>query len=85
VRILTARRGDRIVGGAVLNRSATVTGVSNLFAVDGDLDRVWSGLLATLPGMPLVTYEATGPGLDAAMRHGWTAIGSLRIWLRPGA
>jgi hypothetical protein len=83
VRILAAERGGAIVGGAVLNAGATVTGVSNLFAVDGDLDRAWRGLLAALPATPLVTYAA-GPALDAALRHRWSATGPLRVWLRPG-
>jgi hypothetical protein len=83
VRILAARRDGRVVAGAVVNRSAAVLGVSNVFAVDGDLDRVWAGLLAALPGERLVGYER-GPALDAALRHGWTAVGPLRVWLRPG-
>lgn len=80
---MAATSGDDVVGGAVLNTSATATGVSNLFAVDGDLDRVWTGLLAALPGTALVSYDS-GDDLAAALRHGWTATGPLRIWLRPG-
>ncbi|OZM84356.1 hypothetical protein CFP66_04800 [Pseudonocardia sp. MH-G8] len=81
VRVLAARRGGEIVAGAVVNRSGSVTGVSNLFAVDGHLDEAWAGLLSALPRQHVVGYE-TGPALAAAHRLGFTSTGRLRVWVR---
>ncbi|MFD7614349.1 hypothetical protein [Streptomyces sp. NPDC059828] len=79
-----AEGGRRTVAGAVVSRSASVLGVSNLFAVDGDLDRAWAGCLAAVarlwPGMPVVGWEA-GESLDAAMGQGCLPGQELRVWL----
>ncbi|MFI6603967.1 hypothetical protein ACIBHX_47710 [Nonomuraea sp. NPDC050536] len=65
-------------GGAVLNRTGDVVGVSNVFGLDP-----WPGVLAMAarlhPGLRLVGYE-TDP--EQAVRHGFTETGPLRIWLR---
>jgi hypothetical protein len=78
--------GGQLVAGAVLNRSPSVVGVSNLFAVDGDLDGAWSGVLAIaakhFPGLPAVGYEYDAE-LDAAVRNGFDPVGALRVWYRP--
>lgn len=75
----------RIVAGAVASTSASVVGVSNLFAADGDLDAAWAGCLGALarhrPGLDVVGYES-GDDLAAAVRAGFTPVGGLRIWLR---
>ncbi|MFD9562942.1 hypothetical protein [Streptomyces sp. NPDC059994] len=75
----------RIVAGAVASEGASVVGVSNLFAADGDLDAAWAGCLGTLarhrPGLDVVGYES-GDDLAAAVRAGFTPVGGLRIWLR---
>jgi hypothetical protein len=88
VQVLAARRGGRIVAGAVLNRSDAVVGLSNLFSIADDLDGAWDGAVATAaalhPGLPIVGYER-GENLAAAIRHGFEAVGPLRVWLRPGA
>jgi hypothetical protein len=81
VRVLAGRRGDEIVAGAVVNRSGPVTGVSNLFAVDGNLDEAWAGVLSALPRRRVVGYES-GPALAAARRSGFTPTGPLRVWMR---
>jgi hypothetical protein len=81
VRVLAARRGGEIVAGAVVNRSGSVTGVSNLFAVDGNLDEAWAGVLSALPHQRVVGYES-GPALAAARRLGFTSTGPLRVWMR---
>jgi hypothetical protein len=81
IRVLAARRGGAIVAGAVVNHSGPVTGVSNLFAVDGDLDGAWAGALSALPDRRVVGYE-TGLALAAALRLGFTRTGPLRVWLR---
>lgn len=85
--VVLARRGstkDDIDAGAVLNRSDSVVGISNLFANDNDLDAAWSACLAfadhRFPGLPAVGYEAGAP-LASALRHGFQPIGQLRIWI----
>ncbi|MFC9295413.1 hypothetical protein ACFTWH_28365 [Streptomyces sp. NPDC057011] len=83
---LAGRAGDRIVAGAVANRTGSVVGVSNLFAHDdADADAAWagalSGIAARWPGLPVVGYEH-GDDLDAALRNGFTDLGPLRVWLR---
>lgn len=87
VAVLGAYRGDRIVAGAIANRSASVVGVSNLFTVDGDLDNAWPACLVALveyfPDLSLVAYEH-GNGLAAALRHGFEATGDLRVWVKDG-
>jgi len=81
VRILAARRDGAIVAGAVVNHTGPVTGISNLFAVDGNLDEAWAGALSTLPDRRVVGYES-GPALAAALRLGFAPTGPLRVWLR---
>ena len=81
VRVLAARRDGAIVAGAVVNRSWPVTGVSNLFTSDGDLDEAWTGVLSALPDRHVVGYE-TGPPLAAALRLGFTSTGPLRVRLK---
>lgn len=82
VRVLAGRRAGEVVAGAVVNHTGTVTGVSNLFAVDGDLDAAWAGVLSVLaPDRRVVGYE-TGPALTAATNVGFTHLGPLRVWLR---
>jgi hypothetical protein len=87
VAILGAYSGDRVVGGAIANRSASVVGVSNLFAMDGDLDNTWRACLVALiehfPDLPLVAYEH-GAALAAALRNGFEATGALRVWVKDG-
>jgi hypothetical protein len=76
---LAARRGGRIVAGAILNRTDDVVGISNVFGGD------WAGAVATAgrlyPDLPLVGYEA-GDALAAARRQGFEVLGPLRVWMR---
>jgi hypothetical protein len=72
---------------AVVNRSATVVGVSNVVTLEGGLpDDTWAALVTAIgercPGLPIVGYEA-GDGLAVACRAGFTPLGPLRIWLAP--
>lgn len=80
-------RQGRIVAGAVVNLGAGAAGVSNLFAVDDDLDGAWAGCLGAVarrwPGTPVVGYEH-GDDLDAAIRQGCAPAGPLRVWLASG-
>jgi hypothetical protein len=78
--------GD-IVAGALLNRSATVVGLSNVFVTTAAPDDVWPGCLDTItrrfPGIPIVGYEP-GDSFATALHYGFTALGPLRVWIKNG-
>jgi hypothetical protein len=83
VAVLVAHRHHAVVAGAILNCSATVVGVSNVFVGPGaDLDP-WPGCLALaaelFPGNPVVGYES-GDSLLRAERNGFQTAGRLRVW-----
>lgn len=83
--LLAARTADGgVTAGAVASRSEDVLGLSNVFAADGGADAAWPGALEAahrlFPGLPVVGYEH-GDDLAAALRHGFTAVGPLRVWL----
>src|SRR6266508_4215957 len=82
--VLAGYEGDRIVAGAIANRSSTAIGLSNVFAVAGDLESAWeagAAIAAALWGeMPTVGYES-GDSLDAARKGGIKSIGELVVWL----
>lgn len=84
IAVLAAHDGDRVVAGAITNRSATVIGLSNVFDTAGDLDSAWAdgaAAAATLWGdMPTVSYDS-GDSLDAAHSAGFESIGELVVWL----
>jgi hypothetical protein len=83
VTLLAARAGDRVLAGAVLNRSAEAVGISNVFAAPSGPPLDWAGCLALadalFPGSTLVGYEA-GKALAAALAHGFRRAGPLRVW-----
>jgi hypothetical protein len=74
----------RLVAGAVASRSDQLVGISNVFALDGGPDAAWPVVLDAanelFPTLPVVGY-AQGDELAAAVRHGFEAIGPLRVWL----
>ena len=76
---------DRLVAGAILNRSEAAVGVSNLFTTLGELGVAWPGCLAavarTFPRVPIVGYQS-GDALAPAHEHGFTSIGRLRVWIK---
>ncbi|MFE7772724.1 hypothetical protein ACFU5O_02255 [Streptomyces sp. NPDC057445] len=80
----TTDGGTRTVAGAVVSRSSSVVGISNLFGTDADLERAWAGCLATVtrfwPGTPVVGYE-DGDSLTEAIRQGCVPGAPLRVWL----
>jgi hypothetical protein len=78
VRVYAAWDAGEVVGGAITFEAAGVAGVTNAFlTVEDDL---WTGLLDAIEGDgELVGYEH-GPALKAAFRHGFRALGPLRIW-----
>ncbi|MEO3799482.1 hypothetical protein [Nonomuraea sp. B1E8] len=83
VGILCGRIDGEVVCGSVLTPSGAVAGVSNVFASGCDLDTAWAGTVAMaaslFPGRPLVGYESDH---ETAVRHGFTPIGPLRVWLK---
>jgi len=85
IRVLARSDGDRIVAGAVANRSATVIGLSNVFDTAGDLESAWVAAAAATAAqwgeMPIVGYES-GDLLDAAHGAGFESIGELVVWIR---
>jgi hypothetical protein len=85
VKVLASRLNERVVAGAVINRSASVVGISNLFAVDGVTSAVWSGcigLVASLfPTSDLVGYESDAD-ISVAIAQGFEEVGPLRVWIR---
>lgn len=83
ISVLAGYEGDRIVAGAVANRSASVIGLSNVFEVSGDLQAAWLASAAAATArwgrLPLVGYES-GASLDAAHEAGYRSIGELVVW-----
>lgn len=73
------------VSGVIANRDGDFAGLSNLYTRD-DLDGAWRGATSSVvkafPGLPITGYEH-GDDLDAALRNGYTALGPLRVWLKP--
>ena len=86
IAVLARGDGKKIVAGAVVNRSATVIGVSNVFHTNGDLESVWrcaaSAAQARWGPLPIVGYDS-GAGLDAAHRAGFASVGELMVWVKP--
>jgi hypothetical protein len=82
--VLAGYSEDRIVAGAIANRSATVVGVSNVFHTTGDLDAAWAAGAASAAALwgdlPTVGYDF-GDSLDAAHRAGFESIGELVVWV----
>lgn len=74
------------VSGVIANRTGEFAGLSNLYT-RGDLGEAWRGATSavarTFPGLPITGYEH-GEDLDAALRNGYTALGPLKVWLKPG-
>lgn len=84
--VLARQEGDRIVSGAITNRSTAAIGLSNVFDAAGDLVSAWAGaaeVASKLWGaMPIVSYDS-GDALDAAHHAGFGSIGELVVWLYP--
>jgi hypothetical protein len=84
IALLAQHAGDRIVAGAVANRSATVIGLSNVFDTGEDLEFAWSGGAAAAEAlwgpMPVVGYDSDA-SLAAARRAGFESIGELAVWI----
>lgn len=74
--------GQRVVAGAIANRSPGAVGLSNTFS-PGPASFDWKGLVQCAtehyPGVPLVGYER-GTDLAHAESAGFTALAPLRVW-----
>jgi len=84
ISVLAGDEGDRIVAGAIANRSSTVIGLSNLFDVAGDLESRWvtaAAIAASLWGQMTTASYDSGDSLEAAHRGGFKSIGELVVWL----
>jgi hypothetical protein len=85
--VLSMWRDDALIGGAIANRAAGAVGLSNVFAVGGDLDAVWAAAVADLdvafPDLPFVGYE-DAEGLASLRGLGFRDVGRLRVWGRGG-
>jgi hypothetical protein len=85
IAILALYEDDRIVAGAVANRSATAIGLSNVFDESGDLESAYLGGASAARerwgSLPVVGYDS-GAALEAARRAGFAGIGELAVWLR---
>jgi hypothetical protein len=84
VAFVAGYRGERIVAGAVANRSDGVVGWSNWFSIEPALARdAVEGSLAAIakvfPNHPIVGYEH-GEALSIVHELGFARIGRLRIW-----
>ncbi|MGW4769813.1 hypothetical protein ACWEO2_17425 [Nocardia sp. NPDC004278] len=84
VSVLGRWNGDRVVAGAVVHRSETMAGLSNMFYSGIAAQDAWAECLTTVarlwPGRSIVGYER-GQDLAAAVRNGCSSIGALRVWL----
>ncbi|MEV6136432.1 hypothetical protein AB0L63_10290 [Nocardia sp. NPDC051990] len=84
VSLLSRWDGVRLVAGAVVHRSESVLGVSNLFYSGIAATDAWAECLSTVarrwPGRAIVGYER-GEDLDAAVGHGCNPVGPVRIWI----
>ncbi|MEV4125032.1 hypothetical protein [Nocardia sp. NPDC049707] len=84
VSVLGSWRGDRLVAGAVVHRSESVIGVSNLFYSGIAAEDAWAECVSTVarlwPGRSVVGYER-GEDLTAAVSHGFEPVGVVRVWI----
>ena len=73
---------QRVVAGAVVNRSPGAAGLSNFFGVPHQGGSIWPALIrlarGIYPGVPLVGY-ARGDALRQALAAGFVASGTLRV------
>ncbi len=85
IAIVAAYRNERIVAGAIANRSGEVVGISNIFVPADDGERLRAGCVAAVQdafaGLSIVGYEL-GQDLADMRTLGFDEIGPLRVWLR---
>lgn len=87
VQFLAVKDDQGAGGGALINRTGPLLGVSNVFTAGISLDAMWSDLPAAVADsfdrLPLVGYER-GEQLASAQAAGFAALAPLRVWLKPG-
>jgi hypothetical protein len=83
VLIVAASHQQRIVAGAIANRTGAVVGLSNVFVPNQGAEALWAGCVGMIfdhfPGQALVGY-ATGQALAYAQACGFAALHPLRVW-----
>jgi hypothetical protein len=88
IAIVAGYRDERIVAGAIANRSDDVVGWSNFFAPAAEMrDRAAESLAAiggVFAGLPIVGYEH-GDDLRNACVLGFESLGPLRVWTFAGS
>jgi hypothetical protein len=81
--VAAGHRDDRVVAGAIANRTNDVVGWSNFFAPETEIFECAAASLAAIagvfPGLPIVGY-AHGDELRNAHALGFESLGPLRIW-----
>jgi hypothetical protein len=86
IAVLALFRDDAILGGAIANRAAGAIGLSNVFAVDSDLEAVWTMAVgqagAAFPGLPIVGYESAD-ALACPRKLGFEPLTALKVWIGP--
>lgn len=86
VRFLSVSDDQGGGGGAIVNRTGPLLGVSNVFTTGISLDAMWPDLPAAVAEsfdrLPLVGYEH-GDQLAFARAGGFAPIAPLRVWLKP--
>ena len=86
IAFIAAYQGDKIISGAIANRTENVVGLSNVFALSEDRVLAWIGCVSTanksFPGLPLVGYEG-GSDLALTQTIGFQKLQTLRVWLYP--
>ena len=84
IMVLACRDGERVVAGAIANRSRTVVGLSNVFDTAGDLESAWaaaaSAVVTRWGDVPIVGYDRAD-GLDAVHGAGFESVGELVVWI----
>ncbi len=85
IAFLAAYEDEKIVAGAIANRTDEVVGLSNVFVPVADGMLFWDRCIATVqkrfPGLPIVGYER-GPDLDVMQAVGFERVQELRVWTR---
>ncbi|HEY7630085.1 MAG TPA: hypothetical protein VH817_05260 [Thermoleophilaceae bacterium] len=88
VRFLVVEDEDGSSGGAIVNRTDAVVGVSNVFTTGIEPDALWADLPAAVgelfERLPLVGYEHGEP-LAQALAAGFEPVAPLRVWLKRAA
>ncbi|MCX6049614.1 MAG: hypothetical protein NT075_31325 [Chloroflexi bacterium] len=85
ITFVAAYQAERIIAGAIANRTQGVVGLSNVFVPALHEAPFWAGCVAAVidafPGLPVVGYERDEE-LTQAKALGFETVGPLRIWVK---